>query len=172
VRFRKKQIANALLAARRLLKRDAHPAASVAAVLNPYMGCTEIEGVSGRVRRLLRQRPDKDISSGAQLDPIEVEETAALIDFVAVCRNYASELAINEVTMRTYSDLQHYVERTAETLVESLRNGEERVRAFRQQQVKAVIRFCEVLFGQDYSSLMSRAADHALTVERKSSRAG
>jgi hypothetical protein len=72
----------------------------------------------------------------------------------------------------TYSDLQHYVERTAETLVESLRNGDERVRAFRQQQVKAVIRFCEVLFGQDYSSLMSRAADHALTVERKSSRAG
>ncbi|WP_425908875.1 hypothetical protein [Nitrobacter sp. TKz-YC02] len=133
---------------------------------------SEIEGVSGRVRRLLRQRPDKDIPSGAQLDPIEVEETAALIDFVAVCRNYASELAINEVTMRTYSDLQHYVERTAETLVESLRNGDERVRAFRQQQVRAVICFCEVLFGQDYSSLMSRAAEQALTVERKSSRAG
>lgn len=133
---------------------------------------SEIEGVSGRVRRLLRQRPDKDIPSGAQLDPIEVEETAALIDFVAVCRTYASELAINEVTTRTYSDLQHYVERTAETLVQALRNGDERVRAFRQQQVKAVIRFCEVLFGQDYSSLMSRAADHALTAERKSSRAG
>ena len=133
---------------------------------------SEIEGVSGRVRRLLRQRPDKDIPSGAQLDPIEVEESAALIDFVAVCRNYASELAINEVTMRTYSDLQHYVERTAENVVESLRNGDERVRAFRQQQVKVVIRFCEVLFGQDYSSLMSRAADQALTVERKSSRVG
>lgn len=133
---------------------------------------SEIEGVAGRVRRVLRQRPDKDIPAGAKLDSIEVEETAALIDFVAVCRTYASELAINEVTTRTYSDLQHYVERTAETLVEALRNGDERVRAFRQQQVKAVIRFCEVLFGQDYSSLMSRAADHALTAERKSSRAG
>jgi hypothetical protein len=133
---------------------------------------SEIDGVPGRVRRLLRQRPDKDIPSGARIDPTEVEETAALIDFVAVCRTYASELAINEVTMRTYSDLQHYVERTAETLVESLRNGDERVRAFRQQQVKAAIRFCEVLFGQDYSSLMSRAADNALTAERKSSRAG
>ncbi|HRO00980.1 MAG TPA: hypothetical protein PLX43_05680 [Nitrobacter sp.] len=133
---------------------------------------SEIKGVAGRVRRLLRQRPDKDIPAGAKLDPIEVEETAALIGFVAVCRTYASELAINEVTTRTYSDLQHYVERTAETLVEALRNGDERVRAFRQQQVKAVIRFCEVLFGPDYSSLMSRAADQALTVERKSSRAG
>src|SRR5690606_27351277 len=116
---------------------------------------SEIEGVAGRVRRILRQRPDKDIPAGAKLDSIEVEETAALIDFVAVCRTYASELAINEVTTRTYSDLQHYVERTSETLVEALRNGDERVRAFRQQQVKAVIRFCEVLFGRDYSSLMS-----------------
>jgi hypothetical protein len=133
---------------------------------------SEIDGVPGRVRRLLRQRPDKEIPPGARLDPIEVEETAALIDFVAVCRTYASELAINEVTMRTYSDLQHYVERAAQTLVESLRNGDERARAFRQQQVKAAIRFCEILFGHDYSSLMSRAADNALTVERKSSRAG
>jgi hypothetical protein len=133
---------------------------------------SEIDGVPGRVRRLLRQRPDKDIPSGARIDPTEVEETAALIDFVAVCRTYASELAINEVTMRTYSDLQQYVERTAETLVESLRNGDERGRAFRQQQVKATIRFCEVLFGHDYSSLMSRAAENALAVEPKSSRAG
>ena len=133
---------------------------------------SEIDGVPGRVRRLLRQRPDKEIPPGARIDPTEVEETAALIDFVAVCRTYASELAINEVTMRTYSDLQQYVERAAETLVESLRSGDERARAFRQQQVKATIRFCEVLFGHDYSSLMSRAADNALAAEPKSSRAG
>ncbi|WP_439924854.1 hypothetical protein [Nitrobacter sp. JJSN] len=133
---------------------------------------SEIDGVPGRVRRLLRQRPDKDIPPGARIDPTEVEETAALIDFVAVCRTYASELAINEVTMRTYSDLQQYVERATETLVESLRNGDERARAFRQQQVKATIRFCEVLFGHDYSSLMSRAAENALAAEPKSSRAG
>ncbi|MGN6410017.1 MAG: hypothetical protein ACTHK9_00910 [Nitrobacter sp.] len=133
---------------------------------------SEIDDVPGRVRRLLRQRPDKDIPPGARIDPTEVEETAALIDFVAVCRTYASELAINEVTMRTYSDLQQYVERAAQTLVESLRNGDERARAFRQQQVQATIRFCEVLFGHEYSSLMSRAAENALAAEPKSSRAG
>jgi len=33
------------------------------------------------------------------------------------------------------------------------------------------VRFCEVLFGRDYASLMSRAAENALTGERKSSRA-
>jgi hypothetical protein len=132
---------------------------------------SEIDSVPGRVRRLLRQRPDKDISSSTKLDFADVEETAALIDFVAVCRTYASELAINEVTLRTYSDLQQYVEKTTESLVQSLRNGDARARAFRHQQVKAAIRFCEILFGQDYASLMSRAAENAMVVERKTSKA-
>jgi hypothetical protein len=133
---------------------------------------SEIDSVPGRVRRLLRQRPDKDISPGSKIDAIEVEETAALIDFVAVCRTYASELAINEVTLRTYSDLQQYVEQSTEALVQSLRNGDSKARGYRRMQVNAAIRFCEVLFGQDYASLMSRAAENAMTGERKSSRAG
>jgi hypothetical protein len=133
---------------------------------------SEIDSVPGRVRRLLRQRADKDISVGTNVDAGEVDETAALIDFVAVCRTYASELAINEVTLRTYSDLQHYVEQATEALVQSLRGGDVRTRAYRQMQVQAAIRFCEVLFGRDYASLMSRAAENALSGERKPSRAG
>jgi hypothetical protein len=133
---------------------------------------SEIESVPGRVRRLLRQRPDKDIAPGAKLDPLEIDEAAALIDFVAVCRTYASELAINEVTLRTYSDLQQYVEKSTEALVQSLRGADAKVRSFRQMQVRAAIRFCEVLFGNDYASLMSRAAESAMVVvERKPARA-
>lgn len=132
---------------------------------------SEIDSVPGRVRRILRQRPEKDIPPGARIDSTEVEEAVALIDFVATCRNYASELAINEVTLRTYSDLQQYVERSTEQLVQSLRAADHKVRTYRQQQVQAAIRFCEVLFGDDYASLMSRAAENALTGERKSSRA-
>lgn len=132
---------------------------------------SEIDSVPGRVRRILRQRPEKDIPPGARIDSTEVEETVALIDFVATCRNYASELAINEVTLRTYSDLQQYVERSTEQLVQSLRAADHKVRTYRQQQVQAAIRFCQVLFGDDYASLMSRAAENALTGERKSSRA-
>ncbi|EJN13470.1 hypothetical protein PMI42_03209 [Bradyrhizobium sp. YR681] len=133
---------------------------------------SEIDSVPGRVRRILRQRPEKDIPPGARVDSTEVEETAALIDFVATCRNYASELAINEVTLRTYSDLQQYVERSTEQLVQSLRAADHKVRTYRQQQVQAAIRFCQVLFGDDYASLMSRAAENAATGERsKSSRA-
>lgn len=133
---------------------------------------SEIDSVPGRVRRLLRQRPDKDIAATTKIDMADVDETAALIDFVAVCRTYASELAINEVTLRTYSDLQQYVEKSTESLVQSLRNGDAKVRAFRHQQATAAIRFCEVLFGQDYASLMSRAAENAMVVvDRKPSKA-
>lgn len=132
---------------------------------------SEIESVPGRVRRILRQRPDKDITANTRIDPSEVDETASLIDFVAVCRTYAGELAINEVTLRAYSDLQHYVEKATESLVESLRAGDARVRAFRQLQVEAAIRFCNLLFGPDYASLMSRSAEMARTGERKQPRA-
>ncbi len=132
---------------------------------------SEIDSVPGRVRRILRQRADKDISSAPKIDASDVEETAALINFVAVCRTYASELAINEVTLRTYSDLQHYVEQSTESLVQSLRGGDTKARAYRQMQAKAAIRFCEVLFGHDYASLMSRAAENAVTGERKPPRA-
>lgn len=132
----------------------------------------EIESVPGRVRRILRQRADKDIAAAPKIDPSEIEDAVALIDFVAVCRNYASELAINEVTLRTYSDLQQYVEKSTEGLVQALRGGDTRARAYRQMQVNAAIRFCEVLFGQDYASLMSRAAENAVTGERKPTRAG
>jgi hypothetical protein len=133
---------------------------------------SEIDSVPGRVRRILRQRADKDIPAGAGVDGSEVEEVAALIEFVAICRNYASELAINEVTLRTYTDLQQYVEKATEALVQSLRGGEARARAYRQSQVSAAIRFCDVLFGHDYAALMSRAAENANGGERKSTRAG
>ena len=128
---------------------------------------SEIDSVPGRVRRLLRQGPDKDVTTANRIDPVDVEETAALIDFVAMCRNYASELAINEVSLRAHTELQHYVEKATETLVESLRTTDQRVRTFRLMQVKAAIRFCEVMFGPDYASLMSKAAEMARPVERK-----
>jgi hypothetical protein len=131
---------------------------------------SEIDSVPGRVRRILRQRSDKDIVAGARVDNSDVEEVVSLIDFAAVCRTYASELAINEVTLRTYSDLQHYVEQATEALVGSLRSGDARARAYRQMQAEAAIRFSEVLFGHDYASLMRRAAENALSGERKPSR--
>lgn len=128
---------------------------------------SEIESVPGRVRRILRQRPDKEISPSARVDPAEVEEVAALIDFVGVCRNYASELAINELTLRAYSDLQHYLENSTKALIDSLRVCDTRVLGFRRAQVDAGIKLCAVLYGEEYAQVMTKAADVALNTERK-----
>jgi hypothetical protein len=131
---------------------------------------SELEAVPRRVRRMLRQRSDKEILAGLQFDGSEIDNIAAMIDFVAICRNYAGELAINEVTLRTFSDLQQYTESVTDSLVDSLRVSEGGTRAFRQMQVEAAIRFCDVLFGQDYASLMRKAADMAIASERKNER--
>jgi hypothetical protein len=131
---------------------------------------SEIEAVPGRVRRILRQRPDKEIAPSARVDASEVEEISALIDFVGVCRNYASELAINELTLRAYSDLQHYLENSTKALIDSLRVCETRVLGFRRAQVDAGIKLCAVLYGEEYAQVMTKAADVALNTERKPSK--
>ena len=70
----------------------------------------EIESTPGRVRRLLRPRPPNEIAPGALLDAIDVSDTEMLVEFVDACRSYANELAVNEVTARTWLELQHYLE--------------------------------------------------------------
>lgn len=133
---------------------------------------SEIDSVPGKVRRLLRQGPDKEVTATSTVDQAEVEEVAALIDFVAICRNYASELAINEASLRSYSELQHYVESATQTLMESLRSPDPKIRAYRMMQMQTAIRFCDVMFGPDYASLMRRAAEAIKPAEKKEAKAG
>src|SRR6185369_2295075 len=121
----------------------------------------EIELMPGRVRRLIRPRPAKEIAAGSKLDADEVTETEALIGFVAACRNYASELAINEVTQRTFNDLQQFLDTGTRTLLDALRGASGGERSFRQSQVDAAVRFCAKVFGQEYASLLAKAAEVA-----------
>jgi hypothetical protein len=132
----------------------------------------EIESTPGRVRRLLRPRPAKDIAAGSLLDATDVSEAEMLVEFVGACRTYANELAVNEVTMRSYSELQHYLESGTKVLLDALRHAGDADRPFRQSQVDAAIRFCRVVFGTDYAGLLAKAAEiavQAATAERKSS---
>jgi len=127
----------------------------------------EIEMMPGRVRRLLRPRPAKDIAPHSSLDMGDVEETEALIVFVLACRKYASELAINEVTLRTSNELRHLLDSGTRTLLDALRRAGASDRTFRLSQVDAAVRFCAKLFGQEYASLLAKAADVAAHAERK-----
>jgi hypothetical protein len=54
VRCSRKQISKALLAANRLLQETERPAAKIAALLNPYLTCTEIEGATGQLHEDIR----------------------------------------------------------------------------------------------------------------------
>lgn len=134
----------------------------------------EIETTPGRVRRLLRPRPAKEIAPGSLLDALDVNDAEMLVEFVAACRHYAGELAVNEMTMRSYSELQHYLESGTKVLLDALRHAGDADRPFRQSQVDAAIRFCRTVFGADYAGLLAKAAEiavHAANAERKSARA-
>jgi hypothetical protein len=123
----------------------------------------EIEMMPGRVRRLIRPMPVKEIVPGSVLDPEEVAEAEALIGFVTACRSYAGELATNEVTQRTFTDLQLQLDTGTRTLIESMRMAGDADRPYRQSQVDAAVRFCAKVFGKDYASLLSKAAEVAVS---------
>lgn len=133
---------------------------------------SEIESAPGRVRRLLRHRPLKEIAANAQLDSGDVAETETLIEFVGICRNYAGELAVSEMTQRAYSDIQHYLEASSQQLVDSLRQSGEQDRSFRQSQLDAAVCFCAKVFGQDYAATLAKAAAVAVNGERKAAAKG
>jgi hypothetical protein len=127
----------------------------------------EIESVPGRVRRVVRPRPSDEIARSAVLDADEIAETEAMIEFVGACRHYASELAINEMTLRTFHDIQHHLDTGTRTLLDGLRAAGEADRPFRKAQVDAAIRFCGKAFGKDYASLLARAAESASGADRR-----
>jgi hypothetical protein len=118
----------------------------------------EIEMVPGRVRRLIRPRPARDGRSGPKLNADEVRETESLIGFVAACRNYASELAVNEVTLRTFNELQQLLDTGTRMLLDAVRSASPAERAFIQSQLDAAVQFCAKVFGQEYASLLIKAA--------------
>lgn len=127
----------------------------------------EINLMPGRVRRLMRPRPAKEIAPGSTVDANEVAEAETLVGFVMACRNYAGELAINEVTQRTFTELQQCLDNGTKMLLEALRTCGDKDRPFRQSQVDAAVRFCGKVFGQDYAQLLTKAADIASHTERK-----
>jgi hypothetical protein len=131
----------------------------------------EIESIPGRVRRLLRPRPSKEIRSNSVLDSNEVADVEALVEFVGVCRYFAGELAINEMTQRAQSELRQYLDNGTRALLESLRQAGETDRSFRQSQVDAAVRFCSKVFGRDYAALLVKAAEVAGAVETRAARA-
>jgi hypothetical protein len=132
---------------------------------------TEIESMPNRVRRLLRPRPAKEIRPNSVLDPNEVAEVEALVEFVGICRYFAGELAINEMTQRSLGELRQYLDNGTRTLLEALRQAGDADRSFRQSQVDGAVRFCAKVFGRDYAALLVKAAEVAGSADARAARA-
>ncbi len=132
---------------------------------------SEIESTPGRMRRLLRPRPAKEIAAGSALDYDDVAEVEALVGFGDACRKYAGELALNEMTLRTCSEMQTYLESCSQALLDGLRNATDGDRRFRQSQLEAAARFGGKVFGSEYAATLTKAAEMALAAntERKAS---
>jgi hypothetical protein len=123
-----------------------------------------------RVRRLLRPRPSREIRPNSVLDPNEVAEVEALVEFVGICRYFAGELAINEMTQRALTELRQYLANGTQALLEGLRHAGESDR-LRQSQVDAAMRFCSKVSGREYVALLGKAAEVAAATEPKAVRA-
>lgn len=122
----------------------------------------EIENTPGRIRRLLRPRAAKEIVAGSLIDVYDVQDVEMRVELIAACRHYAGELALSEVTLRTYADIAQYLESGTRILLDALRQADALERPFRYSQVDAAVRFCRTIFGADYASLLAKAADAAL----------
>jgi len=108
---------------------------------------SKIESAPGQVRRLLRPRPSTEIRANSVLDADEVAETEALVDFVGNCRHFADELALKEMTQRTFSDIQQFLDSGSLALLDGLRHAGNTDRSFRQSRVDAAVPFCAKVFG-------------------------
>jgi hypothetical protein len=128
---------------------------------------SEIESMPGRVRRLLKPRQASEIGSKSAPNQDEATETEALVAFVGNCRHFASELAINEMTQRSYADLQRYLDGATRTLIDGLRQSGPSERAFRQSQIDCAVRLCATVFGKEYAAQLIKAAEAAGGAERK-----
>ena len=133
---------------------------------------SEIESMPDRVRRLLRARPSAEIRAHSALDADEVTETEMLIEFVGTCRNFAGELALNEITQRTYSELQQYLDSNTRALLDGLAP-----RRPRRPSVSVSHRWtlrrasAAKVFGAGYAATLGKAAKMAAAPERKLLRA-
>jgi hypothetical protein len=121
----------------------------------------EIEGVPGEIRRLLRPRQRGDHPAEAISEDV-VAEVEAKLDLLSACRSYASEIALNEITLRIFTEIQGYLDPTLTQLLENIRNAPDVDRALKISQIEAAVRFSARIFGASYAQLLQKAADVAI----------
>lgn len=132
---------------------------------------SELETIPGRVRRIIRIVPGKHLPRGSAIDAGEVAEIEGLLTFLAACKIYASELALNEITLRVLSELQSQLDNGSRSILDVLRACDPNELSYRKSQMDAATRFCAKILGDEYAVLLTRAAEVAVNSERKAAKA-
>lgn len=127
----------------------------------------QIETIPGRIRKILKPRPSKDIKPGSLPDVSDVVDIERSVEFLAICRSYASEVAANEITLRVYSEVQNFLDTGTSNLLDALRTASDSARPYRMAQVDAAVRFCGKVFGASYATLLAKAAEVAASGDHK-----
>ena len=121
----------------------------------------EIDGVPGQIRRLLRA-PQRDDVTHEPISPEAVADVETRLDLLTVCRNSASEIALNEITVRVFGEIQGYLDPRLTQLLEAIRSAPDVDRVLKIAQIDAGIRFSARIFGASYAQLLQKAADVAI----------
>jgi hypothetical protein len=127
---------------------------------------SKIDGLPGKVRRMLRPHRKEEISAVA-LDQHEVADIENALEILGACRLSAGEIALNEITLRLSSELETCLDNATQALLEQIRQASDADRPFRQSQLDAAVRFSGKVFGKRYAELLSKAAGVALQSERR-----
>jgi len=128
---------------------------------------SQIDGLPGQTRKVLRPRPKDEITSGAVLDPHEIADIEASLEILGACRMCAGEIALNEITLRVSSELENCLDTATQALLDSIRQATPQDRAYRQSQLDAAVRFSAKVFGKRYAELLAKAAEVATQGERR-----
>ena len=95
-----------------------------------------------------------------------------MVEFVGICRYFAGELAINEMTQRALSELRHYLDNGTRALLERLRAMPAMpIAVSGNLRSMQAVRFCAKVFGREYAALLGKAAKVAVTGDSKAARA-
>jgi hypothetical protein len=96
------------------------------------------------------------------MDPSEIEDLEHTLGMLAACRNFAGEMAMNELTTRIHTDVQTFLDHTTTSILDSLRNAPDVDRGLKIAQIEAALRFSAKVFGPSYAQLLQKAADVAI----------
>ncbi|BBF93553.1 hypothetical protein [Blastochloris tepida] len=121
----------------------------------------EIAAASAEVRRLLKPRNRREAAAEPLIPAPDVAAAEDGVELVLLCRNYASEIALNEATQRAMSELNALLDAGTSALIDSLRAAGDAERAFRRSQLDLAVALARRVLGDTFAQLLAKSVELA-----------